>query len=158
MTAGHAARGPGVRFPPPFIFVTGFLAGLGLERWVYRTGFGGRQWLAPLGWILTIGALACGGWAMFTFWRARTAIHPSHPASRLVRHGPYRFTRNPMYLSLMSLYTGLALIFDVAWPLVLLPVVLALLWFLVLRREERYLRHAFGEDYADFQRDVRRWL
>ncbi len=148
---------PGVRFPPPFIFVAGFLSGLALERWVHRTRFGG-PWLAPLGWTFALGALAFGGWAMLTFWRARTAIHPSHPASRLVRHGPYRFTRNPMYLSLMSLYTGLALIFDAVWPLALLPVVLTLLWMLVLRREERYLRHAFGDDYAEFQRDVRRWL
>jgi protein-S-isoprenylcysteine O-methyltransferase Ste14 len=149
---------PGVRFPPPFIFVLGFLAGLGLERWVYRMSFGSRRPLALAGWTLAVAALALGGWAMITFWRARTAIIPHRPASRLVRHGPYRFTRNPMYVALTALYVGLALLFNVAWPLVVLPAVLWLLWHLVIRHEERYLHFAFGGDYAAFTREVRRWL
>ena len=95
---------------------------------------------------------------MITFWRARTAIIPHRPASRLVRHGPYRFTRNPMYVALTALYVGLALLFNVAWPLVVLPVVLWLLWHVVIRHEERYLLFAFGGDYAAFTREVRRWL
>lgn len=151
-------KSPGVKFPPPLIFVLGFLAGLGLERWVHRIELGPRQALAWLGWMLAAGALAFAGWAMITFWRARTAIIPHRPASRLVRHGPYRFTRNPMYVALASLYIGLALIFNVAWPIVMLPLVLVLLWRFVIAREERYLLSAFGEEYATFQREVRRWL
>ena len=87
---------------------------------------------------------------MVTFWRARTAIIPHRPASRLVRHGPYRFTRNPMYVGLTGLYTGLALIFNVGWPLVLLPLVLVVLWGVVIQREERYLRAAFGKSTPRF--------
>jgi len=149
---------PGVKFPPPLIFVTGFLAGLALERWVYRTSLGPRGTLAAAGWALAIAAIAFAGWGMVTFWRARTAIIPHRPASNLVRHGPYRFTRNPMYVGLTGLYTGLALMFNVGWPLVMLPFVLVGLWVLVIRREERYLLAAFGKEYAAFQREVRRWL
>ena len=151
-------KSPGVRFPPPFIFVLGFLSGLVLERWVHRIPLGSRRPLALAGWTLAVAALALAGWAMITFWRARTAIIPHRPASRLVRHGPYRFTRNPMYVALAALYVGLALLFNVAWPLVLLPAVLWLLWHLVIRHEERYLLFAFGDDYAAFTREVRRWL
>jgi protein-S-isoprenylcysteine O-methyltransferase Ste14 len=63
-----------------------------------------------------------------------------------------------MYVAMTALYLGLSLLFDVGWPLILLPAVLALLWRFVIRREERYLRDAFGDDYAAFTREVRRWL
>lgn len=149
---------PGVKFPPPFIFALGFLAGLALERWVYRTSLGPRRPLTAIGGVLAIAALVFAGWAIVTFWRARTAILPHRPASRLVRSGPYRVSRNPIYTALSALYTGLALIFNMAWPLVLLPAVLWLLWHFVIEREERYLLSAFGEEYAAFARDVRRWL
>jgi protein-S-isoprenylcysteine O-methyltransferase Ste14 len=151
-------NGPGVKFPPPLVFVGGFLVGLALERWIYRTSLGPRGPLAAAGWAIATAAVLLAGWGMVTFWRARTAIIPHRPASHLVRHGPYRFTRNPMYVGLTGLYTGLALIFNVGWPLVLLPLVLAVLWGVVIQREERYLRAAFGEEYAAFQREVRRWL
>lgn len=149
---------PGIKFPPPIIFVLGFCAGAALEQRVVRLMLGPRQPLAAVGWAVMAAALVLGAWAMITFVRARTAIIPHRPASRLVRHGPYRFTRNPMYVAMTTLYVGLSLLFDIAWPLLLLPVVLALLWFTVIRHEERYLRHAFGEEYEGLMRDVRRWL
>jgi protein-S-isoprenylcysteine O-methyltransferase Ste14 len=149
---------PDVRFPPPLIFVLGFAAGALLEQRVVRLVIGPRQPLAAIGWALSLGALAFAAWAMITFWRARTAIIPHRPASRLVRHGPYRFTRNPMYVAMTALYLGLSLLFDVGWPLILLPAVLVLLWWFVIRREERYLRAAFGEEYERFTREVRRWV
>lgn len=145
-----------MKFPPPFLFVLGFVAGLALERWFFRSSLGGRRPVA--GWALVLAALAFGFWGIVTFWRARTAVLPHRPARRLVRSGPYRFSRNPMYTGVTTLYLGLALLFDLAWPLVLLPLVLVLLWRLVIRHEERYLLRAFGEEYAAYQRDVRRWL
>jgi protein-S-isoprenylcysteine O-methyltransferase Ste14 len=76
----------------------------------------------------------------------------------LVTSGPYRFSRNPMYVGLSALYLGLALLFNVAWPLALFPVVVMALFRLVIRREERYLAEAFGETYALYAQRVRRWL
>src|SRR5262245_64091447 len=94
---------------------------------------------ATLGWFLAASSFALVGWAFATFRRARTAIIPHHPASQLVRGGPYRFTRNPMYVSLTLLYLGLSLIFDKAWPLAVLPLVVFTLRRLVIAREEAYL-------------------
>lgn len=154
-------RGPGVPFPPPFIYVAAFLAGLALERWVWRIRLGGgelRTVLVVTGWACVVGGLTFAAWGLATFLRARTAVVPNRPASRLVTSGPYRFSRNPMYSGLGVLYLGLALVFDVGWPVVLFPSAAAALYFLVVRREERYLAHAFGEDYGAYTRSVRRWL
>jgi protein-S-isoprenylcysteine O-methyltransferase Ste14 len=148
----------GIKFPPPIVYVGGFFAGALLEQHVVRITIGPRQPLAAIGWALGAAAIALMLWGVFTFRRARTAIIPHLPASRLVRHGPYRFTRNPMYVGLTAIYIGLSLLFNVAWPLVLLPAVLALMWVFVIRREEGYLRRAFGEEYDLFTREVRRWL
>jgi protein-S-isoprenylcysteine O-methyltransferase Ste14 len=154
-------RHPGVPFPPPFLFVAGFLAGLALERWGWRTPVaadGLRDLLVVIGWLGVIAGLFFAGWGLLVFFRARTAIIPSHPASRLVTSGPYRFSRNPMYVGLSALYWGLALLFNVAWPLVLFPVVVIALLRLVIRGEERYLAQAFGDEYVLYGRRVRRWL
>src|SRR5262245_12692807 len=97
-------------------------------------------------------------WAFTMFRRARTSVIPNQPASHLVRTGPYRHTRNPMYVSLTLVYFGVALFFDQMWPLVLLPVVLLALRLLVIAREEAYLGRAFGDAYTEYTHEVRRWL
>jgi protein-S-isoprenylcysteine O-methyltransferase Ste14 len=151
---------PGVWFPPPTVFVAGFLLALALDRWMFGLGFGGanRPTLVVAGWLL----IAAGGsvllWAMLTFTFARTAILPSRPARTIVATGPFRFSRNPMYIGLSSIYIGLSLLMGMAWPIVLLPLVLVSLYALVIRREERYLDDAFGEEYAAYRQRVRRWL
>ena len=154
-------HGPGVPFPPPFLYVAAFLTGLALERWGWRMRLASdelRPVLVVAGWAAVAGGLAFGGWGLLTFFRARTAVIPTRPASRLVTSGPYRFSRNPMYIGLGTLYLGLAVLFDVAWPIVLFPFAVASLYVLVIRREERYLVRAFGDRYAAYARRVRRWL
>src|SRR5207253_2608083 len=94
--------------------------------------------------------------AFTTFARARTTIIPNQPANALVTNGPYRITRNPMYVSLAALYIGLSLLVNSWWPLVLLPVVLVIIDRAVIAREERYLTDAFPADYPAYQRRVRR--
>lgn len=160
-SADHARRGPGVRFPPPFVYAAAFLLGVALERWVWRMPLASdalRPALAVIGWAAGVAGLAFAGWGLVTFFRARTAVIPNRPASRLVTAGPYRFSRNPMYIGLSALYLGLALVFGLGWPIVLFPLAVAGLYLLVIRREERYLAHAFGDEYAAYARRVRRWL
>jgi protein-S-isoprenylcysteine O-methyltransferase Ste14 len=153
---------PGVRFPPPLLYVVGFLVGLAIDHWIYALPFAATRSIrlvwATLGWLLAGAGFALVGWAFATFRRARTAIIPHHPASQLVRGGPYRYTRNPMYVSLTLVYFGLALIFDKTWPLGLLPLVVIALRRLVIAREEAYLARTFGDAYAEYRREVRRWL
>ncbi len=156
--ADPAPKHPGVKFPPPFLFA----GGLGLGYLVHRS------WPLPwvpggiprfgLGWALVALGLALGAWGFITFLLARTAILPHHPASRLVYAGPYKFTRNPMYVGLTGVYLGVSTLIDSLWPMLLLPVVLGALYRWVIRREERYLAAEFGAAYDDYRRKVRRWL
>lgn len=151
---------PGVWFPPPSLFVAGFLLALALDRWVFSIRFGGasRPTLVVAGWLLIAAGLSVLLWAMLTFTVARTAILPSRPARTIVATGPFRYSRNPMYVGLSSIYIGLSLLMGMAWPILLLPLVLLSLYALVIRREERYLDDAFGEEYAAYRGRVRRWL
>ncbi|MGC9977203.1 MAG: isoprenylcysteine carboxylmethyltransferase family protein [Syntrophales bacterium] len=97
-------------------------------------------------------------WSFVCFWRARTSPFPIKPSTALVTDGPYRFTRNPIYVSLACLYVGLALWFDVFWALVLLPVVIVVVSYYTISSEERYLERKFGEEYLRYKTRVRRWL
>ena len=151
---------PGVHFPPPTLFVVGFLLAVALDRWVLTLPLGGidRTALLITGWMLVIAGILLLMWAMLTFARARTAIYPSRPALTIVATGPFRFSRNPMYVGFSAAYIGLSLLMSMAWPLVVLPLVLLSLYTLVIRREEHYLGHAFGDEYAAYRSRVRRWL
>ena len=150
---------PGVRFPPPFLFAGGFFAGWLLHRVVPIAVPGGRRPLtSAIGWLLIGAGLAIVIAGLITFVRHRTAILPHRAAARLVTGGPYRYSRNPMYVGMTALYAGLALLTGIAWPLLLLPAVLLALWRLVIRREERYLSSEFGDDYERYRREVRRWI
>jgi protein-S-isoprenylcysteine O-methyltransferase Ste14 len=152
-------QSPGVRFPPPLLYAVPFAAGWLLHH---------RHPLAITGdgalWLEVAGSLLVGLWAALmiaafaTFLRARTNILPHKPATRLVTTGPYRLTRNPMYVSLALLYVGGACLLDSWWPLLFLPMVLVAVDRLVIAREERYLLDAFGGHYDAYCRRVRRWL
>lgn len=153
---------PGVRFPPPFLFVAGFLVGLLLDRRVMRLRLvrGDESTvLLELGGVLMMAVgFALMAWGLVTFFRARTSPMPHRPASRVVDWGPYRFTRNPMYTGFAALYAGLSFVANSGWPLLLLPLVLLALYHLVIRREERYLASEFGDEYERYRRRVRRWI
>ena len=117
--------------------------GVALER----VGFG----------IVGVG-VALAVWGIVTFRRAGTAVIPHQAASQLVMTGPYRFTRNPMYVGLTIQYIGGAAVINSAWPLILLPLVLVVLVRRVVSREEQYLSDAFGDQFAAYRLRVRRWL
>ena len=97
-------------------------------------------------------------WARNKFVRAGTAVQPWKPASRVVSGGPYRFTRNPMYIALALLQAGIALLADSAWMLLTLVPVLFIIRYMVIGREEGYMEAKFGEEYLSYKRSVRRWF
>ena len=80
------------------------------------------------------------------------------PTSALVIWGPYRFTRNPMYMGLTTLYVGGTLLLNDLWPLALLPVVIGLVQRRVIAKEEAYLERKFGDEYRAYKAGVRRWV
>jgi len=96
--------------------------------------------------------------AMVNFKRAGTNVHPSEPATAIVRGGPYRFTRNPMYLALTLLQVGVAFLLNDAITILFAATLALILHFGVILREERYLEAKFGEEYLALKRTVRRWI
>jgi protein-S-isoprenylcysteine O-methyltransferase Ste14 len=150
----------GVRFPPPGIYVLGLLVGFGLEHvWPLRIVPSrialGVQVAGAL--LIAIG-LALPIWAVLTFRAVGTSPIPTRATTAVASGGPYRFTRNPMYLGLGLVSAGVACLANALWPLLLMPLVLALVQRLVISREERYLEHKFGESYLAYKAQVRRWL
>jgi protein-S-isoprenylcysteine O-methyltransferase Ste14 len=90
--------------------------------------------------------------------RAGTNVRPDQPMLAIVTDGPFRFTRDPMYMATTGLYSAVTLLVNTLWPLVLLAPLLVLLDGGVVRREERYLEAKFGDPYRAYQARVRRWL
>ncbi|HEV2852022.1 MAG TPA: methyltransferase [Thermoanaerobaculia bacterium] len=150
-------KSPEVHFPPPFLYAGIFLLGFLLDRLVPVPELP-RSPARILSVVLLLPGLGLTFWSLWLFLRARTSPLPMRPATALVRSGPYRWTRNPMYLGLLLLYLGVALLFDVTWALVLAPLVVLLVGRLVIRREERYLEERFGAEYRRYQGEVRRWI
>ena len=148
---------PGVMAPPPVIYATGLGAGLVLQV-IFPIGFP-----MPSPAAMALGAVCIGlgvllvGSAFRAFSRAGTNANPYRPATAIVTNGPFRYTRNPMYVSLTLLYLGITLLLRSAWPVILLPLVLLIMRKGVIDREERYLAQKFGPTYDDYRRSVRRW-
>ena len=95
---------------------------------------------------------------MATLRGAGTPIRPNQAASILVTHGPYRRSRNPMYLGLSVVYLGVTLLVNSVWTVLFVPVVIAVLFRAVIRHEERHLSATFGIAYHEYRHRVRRWL
>ena len=111
----------------------------------------------PDGFLVAVFGL-WNGWALQSMARHRTALLPGGATTTVIQTGPYRFSRNPLYVGLIVLDIGLALLSGSLWALVLVPLgVIALVWGAILP-EERYLSAKFGTEYAEYCRRVRRWL
>jgi|SRR5450755_53426 protein-S-isoprenylcysteine O-methyltransferase Ste14 len=148
---------PGVIAPPPLIYAVALLLSLFLQKLVPLPLFAGRI-KTLLGALLVGGAGATGLFALRKMREVGTNVNPTQPTTALVTSGPYRFTRNPIYLALTLLYTGLGILFNTVWTLLLLPVVLLLMNRGVIEREEAYLEQKFGAQYQAYRENVRRWL
>jgi protein-S-isoprenylcysteine O-methyltransferase Ste14 len=147
----------GVWFPPPFWYAFAVLGGVLLNRrWPFPI-VGGRI-TTVLGAVCALGWLALAFDSIGRFWRSKTSIVPIRPAEALVLSGPYRYTRNPMYVSLAFLTIGCGLLLATWWPIVLLVPTLVIVQLFVILPEERYLRRRFGPAYEAYTRRVRRWL
>jgi len=152
-----ASDNPQVRVPPPLFYALAVAGGFLLNRrWPMPVGDG--VWVKGLAVVLIVASagLAAGGIGMFR--RSGTSIVPIRPATALVVSGPYRFTRNPMYLGLAVFTGALTLWMNTWWPVLLLVPVLYAIQRFVIAREERYLERRFGAAYLAYSRRVRRWL
>jgi protein-S-isoprenylcysteine O-methyltransferase Ste14 len=121
------------------------------------TIFGGGLALWP-GLALVALSVGLAIWGRQALVSAGTNVNPYRPSTAIVDSGPYRFTRNPLYVALTLMYVGLTLAFDTWWGFILLVPVLIIMHLGVIRREERYLEGKFGESYRGYRARVRRYL
>lgn len=143
---------------PPLGWGLAVIAGLALN------------WLVPLpllpadlptGWlgaVVFVLALALVAWAIVTITRAGSNVPTNLPTTTIVESGPYRFTRNPIYLGMLLGLIGLAIAFDNLWLLLMLVPFALVIRYGVVAREEAYLERRFGDVYRDYRSRVRRWL
>jgi len=148
---------PGILVPPPLIYLLPLLLGLALDRRVHLA-FLPHGVARMIGWPLVGGAVALSGWSFQTLRSADTTVRPDKPASRVIQHGPFAFSRNPIYVSFAVLYLGIAVLRNALWPVMLLPLVLYVVQREVIGREERYLERTFGQEYLTYKAKVRRWV
>lgn len=161
--AGEAAGtdSPRIHFLPPLIYISAFGLGGALDRfwpWPLADDWATLEAVRWAGGALVVAGLALDFWSIRLFGRAGTSALPFRPASTLVGAGPYRWTRNPMYLGLTFMLLGVGLLLGRTW--IALSALLAALVIdrYAIAREERYLERTFGASYLDYKRRVRRWL
>lgn len=146
-----------VNIPPPVLHFAGVLIGIAANQ-LYQlslpqTGLNFWLGLALMGLAMP---LALSGFRQFSL--ADNPVAPNRVINGLMMAGPYRFTRNPLYLALVIMHAGIALMTGIGWLLVTLLPVLFLVRYYVIAREEAYLIRRFGQDYLDYQKRVRRWI
>jgi protein-S-isoprenylcysteine O-methyltransferase Ste14 len=143
---------------PPLAWGLAVVAGLGLD-WLVPVPFlpAGLPaiWLGAIVFVL---ALALAVWAIVTISRAGSNVPTNRPTTAIVESGPYRFTRNPIYLGMILGLVGLAVAFDTLWLLIALVPFALVIRYGVVAREEAYLERKFGDVYRGYRARVRRWL
>ena len=143
--------------PVPWVFVLTYLIGARLEHF-FPTAANKVPGLGVVGGGLFIIGAAIAAWGLVIFYKQRTTTTPGKSSSALVIWGPYRFSRNPMYVGLILAYLGEAGLLRQMWPVVLLPLTVAYIHYIVIPVEEARLRETFPEQYEQYRSRVRRWL
>jgi protein-S-isoprenylcysteine O-methyltransferase Ste14 len=157
LSSTHSSDNPKVLILPPLLYGVALAAGFLL------------QWLAPrpilsssarywAGGVLLASGVLLAVWARRVMEQAGTNVNPTLPTTALVAAGPFRFSRNPLYVALTLVYVALALLANALWVLVLIVPVLFVTHYGVVRREERYLEAKFGDAYRAYRSRVRRYL
>jgi len=156
-SAPSLSDSPNVVVLPPVMYALAFAVGLVLHWLAPRpiVSSNARYWVGGV--IVAVGA-ALALWARALMKRAGTNVNPALPTTALVTTGPFRLSRNPLYVALTLVYVGLALLVNTVWVLVLIVPVLLVLHYGVVRREERYLEAKFGAAYDVYRSHVRRYV
>jgi protein-S-isoprenylcysteine O-methyltransferase Ste14 len=158
-------RPPGPRGPrppglipsiPPLPFLLGILLGF-VAQALIPLDLGGNA-VRIGGIVLGVGAVLLFGWAERTMSHAGTHAAPRAPTTALVTSGPFRFSRNPIYIAYALFTVAILLVATSAWGLVFAALAVVVVDRLVIADEEQRLWHMFGDAYDDYRHEVRRWL
>jgi protein-S-isoprenylcysteine O-methyltransferase Ste14 len=150
---------PGILIPPPLVYVVIYLLSMLIQNMVpLDRSFFFSTIAANLAIVFILLSVVFCITAFIQFIRSKNAIVPIRSASSLQTTGIYSLTRNPMYFGLLMLYLGLAISKGNWWTLMLTPLLILIVQVFIIKREEAYLERAFGQDYCDYKKRVRRWI
>ena len=150
---------PGIYIPPPLVYAAIFFLSILLQHtWPLATAFFHTPIATLIGIIFVLATVLVNVTAIRQFVRSKNTIVTIKPAHSLQTTGIYSRTRNPMYLGLVLLYTGLAFLTGNWWTLILLPFVVVVVNYFMIRPEEKYLERRFGQSYLEYRSKVRRWI
>lgn len=147
---------PPVLIHPPVLFGFGFLVGLALNYWLGLSfGIGDA---IKIGYLLLFGGLVLAAWSVWHLRAAGTNVPTNLPVTALVTSGPYRVSRNPIYIALAVAFVGLASLMDAPIAMLMLLPVLIVLHVGVVLREETYMERKFGDEYRKYVTRTKRYL
>lgn len=142
---------------PPLVYLASLVIGV-LIQLAMPLPFLPRTLTVALGAPLVVVAIVLFAYSVAKFRAAGTPVPARKPTTVIVRTGPYRFSRNPIYLAFSLFQLGIAIWVNSVWLLATLAGAVALIHSIVIRREEKYLERRFGAEYLDYKAAVRRWL
>jgi protein-S-isoprenylcysteine O-methyltransferase Ste14 len=148
---------PGVKIPPPLVFNGLALSGVFLHYFIPFSMVVG-SWAVILGVLLLLYSFFCFGYMIQFFKNHQTEIQPSKSTSKIIQTGPFKYSRNPVYVFACLGPMGLGLIFKTFWAFYAFVPALIIVYFTAVKKEEAYLEAKFGADYLDYKSRVRRWL
>lgn len=152
-----ALEHPQVRMPPPLIHLGGLLVGYGLDQ-VTSWRFTPAVWLDGVALGLALAGLVLSGWTLWTLHRHRTTVLPHRAASTLVTTGPFRWSRNPIYLAFTLLHLACGLALGSPGMLIMLVPVFHVMDRHVIAAEEAFHEQQFPNQWPPYRQRVRRWL
>ncbi|HUE37040.1 MAG TPA: isoprenylcysteine carboxylmethyltransferase family protein [Candidatus Acidoferrum sp.] len=157
MTSEDTKDSPDIISCPPLVYLGALGLGL-LMDWLFPA-----HWLLSESWQVAGGILGATGtvigfWGVHAFHRAGTNVRPDRPVTALVTSGPFRYSRNPLYIALTVIYLGISLTGGSLWPLATLIPALTVVQCKIVRREEQYLESRFGNAYRAYKAQVHRWI
>jgi protein-S-isoprenylcysteine O-methyltransferase Ste14 len=166
MTGGRQHESPAARTAtaanlgivrPPLVYLSSVLTGI-VVHIAWPVPFLPPALARPAGSALVVVAMALFACSVRELWAAGTPVPGSKPTTVIVRTGPYRFSRNPIYLAFSVLHLGIAIWVNSPWLVATLVVAVAVMAIVVIPREERYLEGRFGTEYLTYRAAARRWL
>ncbi len=157
--ADAGERGARVRFPPPLVYLGAVLGGLAVDRWLAAAPVPiDRTLRITAGALLATAGVALAASARIHFLRTGQSVIPWTPTPELIFQGPYRYTRNPMYVGMTLLTLGLGVALNNLWMSLFALPALLIVHLIAVLPEEKYLSEKFGDSYRTYLTRVRRYL
>lgn len=148
----------GILAPPPLLYLGSLASGIALNLLFHWHLLDDPLVLQMLGFLLAASGASIARWSFVTMRMMGTSADPRKSSMALATAGPYRISRNPIYLAMTMVYVGTGLLLNSFWPLVLLIPLVLLMHYGVILREEKYLEGKFGKPYREYKSKTGRWF